>query len=310
MFALVLLGVALASVVSSRVLAVAVAPVALALLAAAVGRLAVRTWRPVRELIAAAGALADGDYSTRVSGEGSASLRPVSASFNDMAERLEKAETQRRRLLADLGHELRTPLTVIRGEVEAILDGVHEPDARHLELLIDEVAVMERLIEDLGTLSLAEAGTLALYPEPTDLTELVADVAESQSRAAGEDGIVIVTDLDDTIRELIVDPVRIREVVTNLVVNALRAMPEGGTLTLRTRTRSEAVTIEVSDTGHGITDAELSKVFDRFHRGPESPGSGLGLTISRDLVRSHRGTLRLESSPGHGTTAIVKLPIR
>lgn len=307
MAALVVLGVVLGGIFRTAS-AVITTPAVLLVLGVLLARWAYQTWGPIRELIGAAGSLADGDYSTRVPGEGSPALRRVGASFNEMAQRLEEAATQRRRLLADLGHELRTPLTVIRGEVEAMLDGVHQPDPRHLELLIDEVEVMERLLEDLRTLSLAEAGTLALHPEPTDLNVLVADVADGYRRAAGEDGVEVVIDLDDRAPEAMVDPVRIREVVTNLVVNALRAMPDGGTLGLATRAGRGAVTIAVADTGHGIDPADLPRVFERFHRSPGSPGSGLGLTISRDLVRSHGGTLTLESRPGEGTTATVTLP--
>jgi signal transduction histidine kinase len=306
---LALVGVLLAALFRTAA-AVITTPVIIGVVALLGLRWAFRTWGPIRELIGAAGSLADGDYATRVPVQGSPAVRRVGASLNEMAERLEEAETQRRRLLADLGHELRTPLTVIRGEVEAMLDGVHQPDPRHLELLIDEVEVMERLLEDLRTLSLAEAGTLALHPEPTDLNVLVADVADGYRRVAGEDGVEVIVQLDERIPEAEIDPVRIREVVTNLVVNALRAMPDGGTLTLTLTTLAgrEAVTIEVADTGHGIDPDELPKVFDRFHRSPGSPGSGLGLTISRDLVRSHGGTLTLDSRPGEGTVATVTLP--
>ncbi|MBT8193243.1 MAG: HAMP domain-containing protein, partial [Acidimicrobiia bacterium] len=161
-------------------------PFALLMLAGIVGRSFFRSWRPVRRLIEAAGALADGDYSVRVDPSGSAAIRSVVASFNDMAQRLETADEQRRRLLADLGHELRTPLTVVRGEIEAMLDGVHEIDEEHLRLLMNEVTVMERLLEDLRTLSLIDAGRLELHREPTDLTALVEDVADGYRRRASE----------------------------------------------------------------------------------------------------------------------------
>ena len=270
-------------------------------------RIFFRTWRPVRSLINAAGSLADGDYSVRVPPAGSARLRPVVASFNDMARRLEDADEQRRRLLADLGHELRTPLTVIRGEVEAMLDGVHEPDREHLEVLVDEVKVMERLLEDLRTLSQIDAGALDLHPEPTDVGALVADVADAYRRRAAESGVDVVVDADRVIDDVVLDPVRIREVVANLVVNSLRAMPDGGTLRLAARSVGDGAVIEVADNGIGIAPDEVEQMFERFHKGAASPGSGLGLSISRDLVAAHGGELSIESAPGAGTTARVDL---
>jgi two-component system sensor histidine kinase BaeS len=279
-------------------------------LAVLTARWAAGTWKPVSALMAAAGRLADGDYSVRVVPEGSASMRPIAASFNDMARRLETADEQRRRLLADLGHELRTPLTVIRGEIEAMLDGVHEPDSEHLALLIDEVAVIERLLGDLRTLSLAESGALALHPEPTDLVDLVSDVAESHRRSAAEAGVTITFEDDMDLPDVVIDPVRIREVITNLLVNAVRAMPGGGELALSVDRSDGGYRVVVRDTGVGMTPDEVDQVFDRFIKGRHSTGSGLGLTISRDLVEAHGGSITMESEAGVGTTVTVTLPAR
>jgi two-component system sensor histidine kinase BaeS len=271
------------------------------------GRSFVRTWRPVRRLITAAGELADGDYTTRVEPTGSGSMRAAMNSFNTMAGRLETADEQRRRLLADLGHEMRTPLTVVRGEIEAMLDGVHDPDAEHLGLLLNEVEVMERLLEDLRTLSLLDAGRLTLHPEPTDPATLVEDVADGYRRRAADVGVAVdVVALGSA--ELMVDPVRIREVLTNLADNALRAMPDGGRLGFEVSASGAGGSIVVSDTGTGIAPADLDQVFDRFHKGSTSRGSGLGLTVSRDLVEAHGGTIEMTSNPGAGTTVRIDLP--
>jgi len=267
-----------------------------------------RAFRPARDLIRAAGALADGDYTARAQAPASPTMRPAVESFNQMATRLEEADAQRRRLLADLGHELRTPLTVVRGEVEAMLDGIHQLDPEHLEMLLDEVVVMERLLDDLRTLSLAEAGALALHREPTDLGALVSDVADAHRRSASASGVDIVTKLDPAVGELDLDPVRIREVLTNLVVNALNAMPDGGTLTLATETADAGAVFEIRDTGVGIDPETLPTVFDRFQKGEASAGSGLGLTISRDLVEVHGGEITVTSEAGAGTTVKVVLP--
>jgi len=311
---LVALGALLTVLLSSIDLSAALAAVVLvglmiAVLGLLIGRSIRRTWVPVRDLIRAAGAVADGDYAARAQPSSSATVQPVVSSFNEMAARLEQADAQRRQLLADLGHELRTPLTVFRGEIEAMIDGVHEADTEHLELLLDEVTVMERLLVDLRTISLAEAGAVALHREATDLSELVADIAESYRRAARHSGVVIDTRLDGDLVEADVDPVRIREVVTNLVVNSLGAMPEGGTLLLATEWTAVGAAIEVRDTGHGIAGDDLRLVFDRFQKSATSPGSGLGLTISRDLVEAHGGTIAISSELGVGTIVRVVLPL-
>jgi len=310
--ALVTLGALVASFLTAALptwVAVVLTPLVLALAVTVGVRAARRSWRPVGELVGAAGSLADGDYAVRVPEAGPAAVRPVARSFNEMARRLETADEQRRRLLADLGHELRTPLTVIRGEIEAMIDGVHEPDPDHLEMLMGEVAVMERLLEDLRTMSLAEAGALTLEVEPTDLGELLRDVADSYRRVAGEAGVVMNVDLAPRVGEVSVDPVRIREVVVNLVVNALKAMPDGGGLSLRLRVDGGEAVIQVTDTGLGIDPAEADQVFERFRKGSTSSGSGLGLTISRDLVNAHGGQISIASTPGAGTVATVRLPL-
>ena len=288
---------------------IVIAPlIALAILALIV-RYYRRTLRPVREVMAAAGALAGGDYSVRVAAGGSATIRPITRSFNEMAERLEGADEARRRLLADLGHELRTPLAVVQGEIEAMLDGVHTPDTEHLELLLEEVAVMERLLEDLRTLTLAESGSLSLHLEPTDLADLVQDVLDAHRRTTAAAGVVVNTEFTTDLGEVVVDPVRIREVLANLVVNAIRAMPDGGTLTASADVAEESVRITISDTGIGISEDELPYVFDRFRKGSTSGGSGLGLTITRDLVEAHRGSISIDSTPGAGTNVSVVLPL-
>ncbi|MDJ0954788.1 MAG: HAMP domain-containing sensor histidine kinase [Acidimicrobiia bacterium] len=293
---------------ASRWVVIVLAPVVVLLILALLVRYYRRTLRPVRELAEAAGVLAGGDYSVRVKTEGSATIRPMAESFNDMAARLEGADEARRRLLADLGHELRTPLAVVQGEIEAMLDGVHAPDTEHLELLLEEVAVMERLLEDLRTLSLAEAGALSLHMEPTDIGDLIQDVLDAHRRTLAGAGIAIDVSASD-IGEVVIDPVRIREVVANLVVNAIRAMPDGGMLTAVAATDAGSLRIAISDTGVGIAADDLEHVFDRFRKGSTSSGSGLGLTISRDLVEAHGGSIAISSAVGSGTTVTVDLPL-
>jgi two-component system sensor histidine kinase BaeS len=170
------------------------------------------------------------------------------------------------------------------------------------------VTVLERLIEDLRTHSLAEAGALTLHREPTDLGALVVDIADAHRRSAAAAGIDIDLAVAEGGGDVMVDPVRMREVVTNLIVNAIRAMPHGGRLLLEVTSNAASTSVVVGDTGTGIPADDLEHVFERFQKSPRSPGSGLGLTISRDLVRAHGGTIDISSTEGVGTEVRVDIP--
>jgi two-component system sensor histidine kinase BaeS len=230
--------------------------------------------------------------------------------FNTRAERLENDERQRRSLLADVSHELRTPLAVLQGNLEALIDGVHPADEEHLGALLDETRVVSRLVDDLRTLALSEAGSLALHPEPTDLGVIVTEVAGSFRPTAEAAGVNLAVEADETLPLLEVDPVRTREVLSNLVANALRHTPSGGEIRLAATTESNGswVRVRVIDTGSGIAPEDLPHVFDRFWKSPESRGSGLGLPIARNLVEAQGGHIGVDSSPGHGTTVWFRLP--
>jgi two-component system sensor histidine kinase BaeS len=226
-----------------------------------------------------------------------------------MTARLEVDETQRRQLLAEISHELRTPLAVIQGNLEGLVDGVYPADEAHLGPILEETRVMARLIEDLRTLSLAEAGTLALHREPTDLGILVADVAGSFRAAAEAAGVRVEATIDDELPLLDVDPIRIREVVSNLVSNALRYAATGGAVRINASKAGERIAVAVADDGPGIPPELLATVFERFTKGAESRGSGLGLAIARAIVVAHGGEIVAESGPGNGTTIRFVLPI-
>jgi len=267
-----------------------------------------RTWRPVRDLIGAAGRLADGDYSARVDERSSAGMRAVGSSFNSMAERLEEADEQRRRLMSDLGHELRTPLAVIRGEIEAVIDGVHDGGPEHMESLLDEVEVLERLIEDLRVLTLSEAGKLPLQTEQGDLMKVVEEVAASYRPTASTSGIEILVEAPTVVPSIVMDPVRIRQALTNLVVNSIRAMPGGGRLTITVEVEDDRVSTGVIDTGPGIDPGQIEEVFGRFVKAEDSPGTGLGLSIARGLMRAHGGDVEIQATGPAGTTVAMWLP--
>ena len=293
----------------TAVLAFLVLVLAVAALTRGFRRLAV----PLSSLVEAARRVERGSYDTRVPEvvRGPRELRELTRAFNTMASRLEADQRQRRSLLADVSHELRTPLAVLRGNLEAIADGVHPADDHHLAGLIEETHVLERLVDDLRTISLAETGALPLHREPTDPDVLLGETVASFTTAAAEAGIDLVVDSPTDLPLLDVDPVRIREVLSNLIANALRHTPRGGRITASGRTGAEgrSVVFRVVDTGSGIEPELLPHVFDRFARGADSRGSGLGLAIARDLVGAHGGTITVRSEVAAGTTFEVTLPL-
>jgi signal transduction histidine kinase len=277
---------------------------------AALARSTAGAARDLDTMLVATRRVEEGDYAVRLGGTRS-DLRPIqelARGFDTMAARLEVDEEQRRTLLADVSHELRTPLAVITGNLEAIIDGVYPPDAEHLTPILDETKVMERLIDDLRTVALSEAGTLALHPEPTDPDILIGEVLQAFSPGATAAGVTLATETGADLPIIDIDPVRIREVLANLVANALRHTPGGGTVTISGASTPTVVTLTVRDTGPGIDPALLPHVFDRFVKGAGSRGSGLGLAIARGLVEAHGGSISVDSPAGGGTTFHVELP--
>jgi signal transduction histidine kinase len=207
----------------------------------------------------------------------------------------------RRQLMADVAHELRTPLAILQGRIEGLLDGVYPRDEPHLAELLDETRHLARLVEDLGTLAHAEAGALELRKEPVDLGDLVRDVAAALPRP-------IVVTVPAELPTLEADPVRLRQVLLNLLANALRHTPEEGVITVQVQSQPHQMLIHVRDTGAGIAPEDLPRLFERFQKGSDSRGSGLGLPIARKLVLAHGGDIGIESVPGQGTVVTVSLP--
>ena len=281
--------------------------IVLVLLVLLVVRLIRRTGAPVGDLIEAAGRVEAGEIGTQVPERGPSEVRSLARAFNAMSARLAANEEARRTLLADVSHELRTPLTVMQGTLEGVLDGVYPADEAHLRPVLDETRVLSRLIDDLRTLSLSEAGALRLHREPTNLEALLAEVVASQRAAADETGVQLDLETSD-LTPILVDSARIRQVVANLVANAMRFTPAGGRILLAAFASDGAVTIRVSDTGRGMEPDDVEHAFDRFYRSPGSSGSGLGLSIARNLVEAHGGRIGLTSEPGAGTTVDVVLP--
>ena len=273
-----------------------------------VGRAVRRMAAPIGEVMEGADRVAGGDYSTRVQVRGPGEVGRLAHSFNQMTERLQANETQRRALLADVAHELRTPLSVIRGNVEGMLDGVYPADEAHLGPVLEETAVMARLLDDLQILSTAEAGVLRLHRERLDPVALAQDTTAAFRTRADRAGVGLACRAAAPVPEVDVDPVRIGEVLANLLTNAIRHTPQGGSVEVVVGPAPGGVAFAVSDTGPGIDARELPHVFDRFVKSADSGGAGLGLAIARSLVQAHGGQITAESAPGQGTTMRFVLP--
>jgi two-component system, OmpR family, sensor histidine kinase BaeS len=266
-----------------------------------------RMTRPMDNLIEAARRIESGDYSARVPEWGSSDIRSVARAFNSMSARLKTMDEQRRSFLADVTHELRTPLSVIRGQAEAISDGVYPADASHLAPILDATATLDRLVEDLRTLVLTDAGSLVLHKEPTDIGALVKDTVESFGAQAESNGLSLTTDIAENLPAIDVDTARIRQVIGNLLSNAMRHTPSGGSVTVAVSAAADSLAITVTDTGKGIPPDLLPHVFERFVKGDSSAGSGLGLAIAHDIVTAHGGTIELRNGDESGVIARVTL---
>jgi signal transduction histidine kinase len=234
-----------------------------------------------------------------------------------MAEELENAEQNRRNLTADVAHELRTPLHIIQGNLEGMLDGVYEPTKEQITATLDETRLLARLVSDLQTLSLAEAGKLHLHCQPVLVVDLIEDTLTGFSVMAAENDITLQKYITGTDAELTLnaDADRLSQVLNNLVANAMRYTPRGGFIRLKAAPTGSGVTLIVEDTGSGISPEDLPYVFDRFWKAEKSrsrhegTGSGLGLAIARQLVQAHGGTIEAESQAGQGTRFIITLPV-
>jgi signal transduction histidine kinase len=264
---------------------------------------------PLDDLLAAADRVAEGDYSAHVEEKGPHEIRSLARTFNNMASRLHLADEHRRNLLADVTHELRTPLTVIQGNLEGMLDGVYPADETNLRSLLDETNILSRLVEDLRTLALAESGALKLRKEATDLMMLVRDTLAAFQTQAEAIGVALTVETAGDLPWLEIDPGRIRQVLSNLLANALRYTPAGGSIRVKLGMDAGRILLEVADTGPGIPAEDLPHIFERFYKSTDSGGMGLGLAIAKHLVTAHKGTIIAESSPGQGTTIRISLPV-
>ncbi|NOR90135.1 MAG: HAMP domain-containing protein, partial [Anaerolineales bacterium] len=274
------------------------------------GRTIRRVISPIDNLLEASDSVADGDYSVRVPERGSPEMIALVSSFNAMVRQLELQANQRNELMADLTHELRTPITVIQGNIEGIIDGVYERDDAHLKALLEETRQLSSLIEDLRTLGLAESGALQLHREATDLALLTSETLAAYRPQIEAAGITLNLTATDGIPPINVDPLRFREVLTNLIANALRYTPSGETIEVQIeQDGTDRVRLVVVDTGSGIDPQDLPHIFERFYKSSDSGGSGLGLAIAKKLVEAHGGKISADSDPDQGTQITILLPI-
>ena len=269
--------------------------------------------RPLSELTRAITAMHSGDLDQRVEIRTRDELGLLARTFNEMSSNLYRANQLRKQMTADIAHDLRTPLTVIGGYIEALRDGTLKPTPARFQAMSEEVNLLKRLVEDLRTLSLADAGELRLMGATLPPRELLERVAESFQPVAASTEVQLQVHVSAGVPNIWIDSERMVQVLGNLVTNALRHTPEGGSVTLTAAQQADKVALTVTDTGSGIAPDDLPKVFDRFYRADPSrtsdgDESGLGLAIARSIVEAHKGTITAESTLGKGTTMTILLP--
>jgi two-component system sensor histidine kinase BaeS len=268
--------------------------------------------RPVRDLAGTVTRLSRGQYEMRAAVAGRDETAHLARTVNQLAENLEKSRSARRRWMADIAHELRTPVSILKGEVEALADGVREPDARVLSSLVEEVDHLAALVDDLQTLALSDAGALNLLREPTELCGLLRQVAEGFRERLAARGIALQLDLPQQ-ATVMADAQRLRQLLQNLLENSARYVEQDGWVKITVTAMGGGARIAVEDSGPGVSDEQLQRLFERFYRAEEGRsraggGSGLGLSICRNIVEAHGGSIRAAHGDFGGLAIQVDLP--
>jgi two-component system sensor histidine kinase BaeS len=269
--------------------------------------------RPLRELTTATQKVARGDLEQQVPVRSKDELGELAVSFNQMSSDLVKSRDLRRQMTADIAHELRTPLTVVLGHTEALSEGQLPPDPETFDIIFDETKRLNRLVEDLRTLSLSDAGELHLNQQQISPRELLERAAAARKQEARGSGIQLLIEADENLSAVNVDEDRMTQVLVNLLDNALRYTPAGGQISLTARSAAGSVELIVKDSGPGIPEEDMQHLFERFYRADKSRqreegGSGLGLAIAKSLVESQGGQIQVESKPVEGAKFIIRLP--
>ncbi len=278
--------------------------------------LAYRLLKPVQELTQATEQMAKGDLSQRVPVHGNDELAQLGRTFNQMAASLQNAEENRRAMTADIAHELRNPLAIQRANLEAIQDGIYEPTAKNLRLVLEQNHLLSRLVDDLRTLALADAGQLELDQASTNFKLLVEHIAGRYTAQAEERQIeirAVSADPEAAFAQVKLDAIRVEQIISNLLSNALRHTPNAGYVHLELSAQADTVRLKVHDSGPGIPAEALPHIFDRFYRADKSRsrsegGTGLGLAIARQLAEAHGGSLTAENHPTRGAVFTLTLP--
>ena len=276
-----------------------------------------RITRPIRRVRDATRRIARGDYHANLPSPGTAELADLAVDVRTLADRLADTEARRSRLLGEVGHEMRTPLTVIDGYVEGMIDQVLPASPDNLTLIGEESRRLARLADDLTALSRAEEGRMSVQPRPVDLAEIVGSCVQRLRPQAQDADVQLTLTGTDRPLELVADPARVGQIITNLIGNALRATPRGGRIDVHVGVHQDEAEVTVSDTGEGISPDDLERIFERFYRVPgrrtagSDTGTGIGLTIARSLARQHQGSLTAASAGlGQGATFTLRLPLR
>jgi len=287
--------------------------IALALLLAVV--LSRTLTRPIRELTAATRVVSQGDLAQQVPVRSRDELGQLATSFNRMSSDLARSLNLRRQMTADIAHELRTPISIILGHAEAVHDGVLPASSETFEIIREEAERLEHLVDDLRTLSMADAGELKLSIRPYSPQKLLHDAQKIYSHQAKQKKVSIHTKVEPDLPNVEVDPERMKEVLGNIIDNALRYTPENGQINLSAGRVNDRIELRVRDSGPGVAPDELDRIFERFYRTEASRarnegGSGLGFAIAKSLVEKHNGRIWAESQPGEGLTVVIQLPVQ
>jgi signal transduction histidine kinase len=270
--------------------------------------------RPIRELTAATRAVSAGHLEHEVPVRSRDELGELAASFNRMNAELARSTGLRRQMTADIAHELRTPVSVILGHADAVHEGIMPPSKETFEIIREEAERLDGLIEDLRTLSRADAGELPIELQPVSPAAILEKVLAIHKQRAAQKNIAINLNVEPELPEVCADPGRLVQVFSNLVDNSLKYTPEGGHVNMSAGVDGRQLEFRIQDSGPGIAESDLLRVFERFYRSDPSRqrnagGSGLGLAIAKSIVEKHNGRIWAESTPGKGATFIVRIPL-
>ena len=269
--------------------------------------------RPIRELTKATHAVSEGDLAQTVPVRSDDELGELAQAFNKMSAQLSRSVNARRQMTADIAHELRTPLSLILGHAEAVHDGVLPPTRENFEIIREEAARLENLVNDLRTISLADAGELSMQLQAIEPYRLIQEVVSLYQVQAKKKNISFDLDIAPELPEIEVDPGRMTQVITNILENAIRHTPQNGRILLGAKQTVGRVQLFVQDSGPGLEQQELDRIFERFYRSDasrqrEDGGSGLGLAIASSIVQAHGGQVSAESEAGNGLKIRILLP--